>query len=434
MSKVASIGRYQLNLLPLAVATIIAATAIPAEVRAPVWWNGDINPYDLAQNLVLYFPLGAALWRSPLWRVLVTAALLSFAIEVAQMWMINRDSSPVDVAANAAGALAGAIGWQRAGLGATLGSCTPSVGITSLIGLTVVASSILLAWSLPVQSPAMSNWNPDYPLQLGNEATQDRPWRGVIHRLALRPSATTLPQEIDPDVAASAIEIAGPIVVHGDQGIVTPQAASRAFAAAAMRVSSFTLTARVTAADIVQDGPARIVSFSADPFHRNFDLGQQGRNVVFRVRTPVSGLNGENFRAETAATLRAGEETLIVASYDGAVARIHVNGRLQARQNIAAAGCRASFMCESAVSIAWAALGALLTLDTLAFVPWSRRRQALGIALVASLVALALPRLLHAGSVPLATQPWAQLMALFGAIAVSIAVVPPRESERAATQ
>ena len=76
-------------------------------------------------------------------------------------------------------------------------------------------------------------------------------------------------------------------------------------------------------------------------------------------------------------------------------------------------------MCGSAVSIAWVVLGAVATLIALALVPWNTRGHALGIAVLGAAVALALPRLLHVGSVPLATQPWAQLMVLFGAIVVA---------------
>jgi len=73
------------------------------------------------------------------------------------------------------------------------------------------------------------------------------------------------------------------------------------------------------------------------------------------VQTQVSGTNGQIVRAETAPILRAGEETSIVASYDGAVARILVNGRLYGRQNTAAAGCSMAELCDSAVP--WAGLG-----------------------------------------------------------------------------
>ena len=425
------VSPFQLRLMPIAVAVIVAATAAPTELRGTAWWSGDIDAHDVAQNLMLYVLLGAALWRRSLPFVLAAAALLSSVIEVAQVWMIDRHPSPVDVAANAAGALLGAVAWRRSGLGSRLGARTPHLTVLSFTLLVVAAAGIVLTWSFPVQSSALSNWNRDYPLQLGNEATHDRPWRGVIHQLMLHPFATPTEPMGGSDVAAGIIAIAGPIVSRGDREIEVPEEASRSFADAAMRGKSFTVIARVTIADIAQDGPARIVSFSADPFHRNFDLGQQGRSVVFRVRTPVTGLNGESFRVETAPILFEGEETLIVATYDGSVARIHVNGRLQGRKNLAAAGCGAAFMCDSAVSIVWAVLGGAMTVIALALLPWSTRGHALGIAIVASLGALALPRLLQVGTVPLVTQPWAQLMALFGAVMVAAAAEPPQDPARA---
>ena len=418
----------RLHLLPVTVATIVAATASPAELRGPIWWNGDINFHDVAQNLLLYVPFGAALWKGHSWVVLAIAALLSSSIEVAQVWMINRYPSPIDVAANAAGAVIGAVAWRRAGLGSTLGAWTPYFSAKGFAVLALAGAMILVTWGLPVRSAALSNWEPRFPLQLGNEATQDRPWRGEIHQLVLRPSARSAdrpPVFID---SASFLELAGPIVFRGDAGMLVPEAASLAFARAAMQQNSFTAIARVTPTDTIQDGPARIVSFSAGPYYRNFDLGQQGRSIVFRVRTPVSGLNGESFRAETAPVLHAGEEVLIAASYDGAIARVHINDQLQGRENIAAAGCSIPIMCDSAVSIAWAVLGAVTTLIALALLPWSAREHALGIATIAAVGALAAPRLLQVGSVPLATQPWAQMMALVGAVAVAVAAAPPRNS------
>jgi len=47
------------------VALIIAATAVPVGLRGPAWWGGGINFLDVAQNLMLYIPLGAALSRRP---------------------------------------------------------------------------------------------------------------------------------------------------------------------------------------------------------------------------------------------------------------------------------------------------------------------------------------------------------------------------------
>lgn len=45
-------------------------------------------------------------------------------------------------------------------------------------------------------------------------------------------------------------------------------------------------------ANVDQSGPARIFSFSKDPSRRNFTLGQQGSNLIFRLRTTNNNLNG----------------------------------------------------------------------------------------------------------------------------------------------
>lgn len=60
---------------------------------------------------------------------------------------------------------------------------------------------------------------------------------------------------------------------------------------------ALTLEVEFTAANTEQRGPARIVSFSSDPFRRNFTLGQELDRLVLRLRTPETGDNG--MRPET---------------------------------------------------------------------------------------------------------------------------------------
>jgi hypothetical protein len=56
--------------------------------------------------------------------------------------------------------------------------------------------------------------------------------------------------------------------------------------------SQFTLSFLVATADQDQTGPARIVSLSADAFHRNLTIGQDGADLIIRLRTPATGGNG----------------------------------------------------------------------------------------------------------------------------------------------
>lgn len=64
---------------------------------------------------------------------------------------------------------------------------------------------------------------------------------------------------------------------------------------AACRASNeLTLETVLTPLALEQEGPARIITFSTDTGRRNFTLGQQGEELVLRLRTPRTGPNGTN--------------------------------------------------------------------------------------------------------------------------------------------
>ena len=91
-------------------------TPLLAFLTAP--WPRWITPFDVASNVLSYLPLGllcafalAPRLRGPAAVALAVAggAALSIVLEAAQTWLPARVASNVDVLANAAGALAGAI-------------------------------------------------------------------------------------------------------------------------------------------------------------------------------------------------------------------------------------------------------------------------------------------------------------------------------------
>lgn len=209
--------------------------------------------------------------------------------------------------------------------------------------------------------------------------------------------------------------------------MVLPSDASRQFTQAARRHNGFTLAARITPSSANQAGPARIVSLSADTLHRNFDLGQEGDRLVLRVSTPVSGANGNEYRAVTPSVVRAGEELTVVGIYDGSTSRIYVNGVLRARSSLAAAGCSIRALCDWALPPTWAALGGLLALLGLSIkVPRSGQGAVLRAGL-AGIVALAVPQFLASGVVLRTGAHWMPLTALLGALAVGLAWSPPSD-------
>ena len=111
----------------VSVAVILLLTLKPGGDRAPVEGIGlclicgEFGTANLLRNVLLFFPLGAALAllvRRPLWAWLPTLAL-TLGIEGAQLVIPGRNTLVVDAAANAAG---GALGvWFVFALGASLG-------------------------------------------------------------------------------------------------------------------------------------------------------------------------------------------------------------------------------------------------------------------------------------------------------------------------
>ncbi|MGB2742367.1 MAG: LamG domain-containing protein [Cognaticolwellia sp.] len=92
----------------------------------------------------------------------------------------------------------------------------------------------------------------------------------------------------------------------------------------------FSLEAWLTPSNVTQEGPARIVSYSAGDTERNFTLGQSQYNYDFMLRNQATSLNGE-----PALSTPDADETLqstlqhVVLTYNATEGRkIYVNGKL----------------------------------------------------------------------------------------------------------
>jgi hypothetical protein len=75
-----------------------------------------------------------------------------------------------------------------------------------------------------------------------------------------------------------------------------------------------------------QRGPARIISLSRGSGARNFMLGQEGADIYFRLRTPVSGNNGAPVLLRTNHGILSADDFHIVTTYKGGIQRLYVNG------------------------------------------------------------------------------------------------------------
>lgn len=427
-------SHYRLQLLPLAVALILVTTAVPLEIGSEANWNGRFGLADLAQNLLLYAPLGMALRRRPLWLVVVLACALSSAIEISQLWSVGRSASLLDVASNTLGAGAAALIASRFSDRFQETRSIVRVRTTQVALAALVLIGVFAAWAVPVTSAELSNWDPSYSLLLGNEQTSDRPWRGSVSELRLlspSPGADNFERRGGPGIDTIALWqrtfVGGPPVRLSDS------LAAR-FVRIAMANGSFAIAARLQTSSTSQEGPARIVSFSKDPFHRNFDLGQQGERLIFRVRTPITGLNGELHRASSQSVLRTGESIEVAVSYDGSVARIHVGGTLVGRSNLAAAGCSIAALCDWAAPAAWAGVGAAMAMLILVRV---RRRSVFTsafAAVAAGALTVVVAKSLPAYSIAAGAGGMLPALTIFGAGVVAVAWRPePRTLARSDT-
>jgi hypothetical protein len=209
---------------------------------------------------------------------------------------------------------------------------------------------LLVSAALQVRT-RLSNWSEEYPLLIGNELTGDRPWRGRVFGLSIADEAAS-PEAVrgfsagEPIVAAgtpmAAFDLTGDPPFRDQTGrladIVPSGTAHPPGAAAGVpgsfwlrsdgsaarlvqrlrRTNAFTLLVQCATDDPDQDGPARIVSNSASPLLRNFTLGQQGADLVFRLRTPFTGVNGYPFEVVVPRVFAVRDRREVLVSYDGA--------------------------------------------------------------------------------------------------------------------
>jgi hypothetical protein len=188
-----------------------------------------------------------------------------------------------------------------------------------------------------------SAWQDDFRLALGNELTEDRPWLGSFHRVAIYPRVlpaseiTRAAQASSEKVPSGALvlyeflERTGTIVrdtagtgaplnleinnpaavlwlkggglrINGPVLIASPGPATKLIEAV-KKSNAITLEAWVQPENTVQAGPARIVSVSRDAGVRNLTFGQNALAYEVRFRTTATSPNGEPALASHGAEL-----------------------------------------------------------------------------------------------------------------------------------
>jgi hypothetical protein len=90
--------------------------------------------------------------------------------------------------------------------------------------------------------------------------------------------------------------------------------------------NQFTFSAMVHTARPKQEGPARIVSISDNAHRRNFTLAQEGSNLILRIRTPSTGINGRSPELVVPEVFQDNGLKHIIVTYHGPTIQIFVNG------------------------------------------------------------------------------------------------------------
>ncbi len=193
---------------------------------------------------------------------------------------------------------------------------------------------------------------------IGNERTGDRPWRGRVFALAMTDAATSRgvvrrfsagESVALPGAQIAAFDFKGSPPYRdaagnlpdlewterpdtsGGAGTALPgrswlrsDGPASGLAHRLRETNAFTLRVRCATDDTNQDGPARIISNSVSPYLRNFTLGQQGSDLVFRLRTPDTGVNGYPLQVFVPEVFSDHHPREILVTYDGATLLVAV--------------------------------------------------------------------------------------------------------------
>ena len=233
-------------------------------------------------------------------QVAALVAILTVVVELGQLRVQGRTVSPYDVVMNTAGAAAAA--WAalflaRRGLDRrilVLGAATSVfLGVVIFLAATGFAAS---------RGLVMDDWNRDHEVLAGDEWGGGREYLGAVD--SPRICAGTPPDEWCVEPGADV-----------DARHEVRQAAART---QVVRASA------IVTSEGEQSGPARIVTFSRGQDTRNITLGQSGRDLVLRVRTPLGGPNGAKTEFVLPEAVPEGVATEVSAAFESRRAVISV--------------------------------------------------------------------------------------------------------------
>jgi len=343
---------------------------------------GGSSFWDLVLNLIMLVPYGlviGSLFRTLQIRFKVSLIcatglgfLISLSIELCQVFL-PRSFSGIDIFANTVSAAIGA-GLAYPIKGFEIGEILKKLYgqgrsfYTRVVIIYIIAATLILM--IPISMNTFRNWNRSYHLIIGNEATLDRPWNGVIYKLSIFDQRFTNQQvekfsnlNFQPETPAElsngllieyifanpGIKKFGALadnlvlslpqdsslrhnfqngIVLKDNFVVSTMRPAVDLTNSVKKTNQLSIAIWIQPANFRQNGPARIVTLSTDTDHRNFTLGQSGSRLNFRVRTPLNGLNGSNVELTTDPIIVKDKPQFVAATFHHGEMKLYHNGEI----------------------------------------------------------------------------------------------------------
>jgi len=328
--------------------------AVSLAISVAVWWPFDFSlsavstapsrtagialPHlyetrEALANILLFLPFGLTASRASfesVVRATAYSAVLSLVLEVGQVFQAARILSVVDVVLNTLGALVGALLVAYAPL--LLSRIAQEKASPFFAGtIAVVLITAVTAW-MQDQFAAVDGWQEDHSLQIGNEATGNRPWCGEVHSFAFTTGGHSWTWDSFEFVKRETTEHPLPAGCTRHEWFQSATAPTTMIQA--VRETGEVHLAVTAATQLSeQQGPARVISISRTPDDRNITLGQEGDDLIVRVRRRWGGTNGERpfyrikdvFRAgeEVSITLNVGDDTTVLTVEDRTLIHRH---------------------------------------------------------------------------------------------------------------
>ncbi|MBK8904175.1 MAG: VanZ family protein [Anaerolineaceae bacterium] len=336
------------------------------------------GPYsDIPLNIILFIPYSLGLTKileqqskkiKRLTFALVVAAglTLTLLVEFLQLALPDRTATLSDILSNTFGAGVGYYFYQlfkkRVSL---LARVKPIITNTRLLsgGLLGYLLVLLLSAYWIKSGFQLGDWETNFHLVLGNEKTQDRPWQGEINNLGFFDRALSVDEIEDLFTHSDAEQVSQEHLITfypitgvnslSDQVGNSPHLQWKSLENDSLvdtssnlldgkhwletelpvtslnkrllASSEFTLFLTVTVLNIDQYGPARILSIGENTFQQNLVIGQNGADLVMRVRAPFTGESG-TVPQWTVRNIFINNATYrLVITYDGVSAQVFIN-------------------------------------------------------------------------------------------------------------